>query len=103
MDPSSGSYTSPTLLGRLRQEPADQAAWAQFVERYGRLVHAWCRKGAQQEADAEDVAQMVLVPLAERMRSRVKLEFLSRSAAPTRPRAAAAPRTAAARPPGCAH
>jgi RNA polymerase sigma-70 factor (ECF subfamily) len=69
MDPSSGSYTSPTLLGRLRQEPADQAAWAQFVERYGRRIYAWCRTGLLQEADAEDVTQMVLVRLAERMRT----------------------------------
>jgi RNA polymerase sigma-70 factor (ECF subfamily) len=63
------SHTSPTLLGRLRQEPADQAAWEQFVERYGRLVFDWCRKGHLQDADAEDVTQMVLVRLAERMRT----------------------------------
>ena len=69
MDSSSGLHTSPTLLGRLRQEPADQAAWAQFVGRYGRLVYAWCRKGAQQVADDEDVTQMVLLRLAVRMRT----------------------------------
>jgi RNA polymerase sigma-70 factor (ECF subfamily) len=69
MDRSSGSHTSPTLLGRLRQDPTDQAAWAQFVERYGRRIYAWCRKGdVLQEADAEDVTQMVLLRLAERMR-----------------------------------
>jgi RNA polymerase sigma-70 factor (ECF subfamily) len=69
MDSSSGSHTSPTLLGRLRQEPADQEAWAQFVERYGRRIYAWCRQGKLQEADAEDVTQMVLVRLAEHMRT----------------------------------
>ena len=69
MDASSGSYTSPTLLGRLRQEPADQGAWAQFVERYGRRIYTWCRQGKLQEADAEDVTQMVLVRLAQRMRA----------------------------------
>ncbi len=69
MDSFSDSHTSPTLLGRLRQEPADQEAWAQFVERYGRRIYAWCRQGKLQEADAEDVTQMVLVRLAERMRS----------------------------------
>jgi RNA polymerase sigma-70 factor (ECF subfamily) len=57
------------LLGRLRQEPADQVAWAQFVERYGRRLFAWCRYGGLQEADAEDVTQIVLVRLAERMRT----------------------------------
>jgi RNA polymerase sigma-70 factor (ECF subfamily) len=69
MDSSSASHTSPTLLGRLRQDPTDQAAWAQFVERYGRRIYTWCRQGGLQEADAEDVTQMVLVRLAERMRN----------------------------------
>jgi RNA polymerase sigma factor (sigma-70 family) len=69
MDRPSGSHTSPTLLGRLRQEPVDQVAWAQFVERYGRRIYAWCRQGKLQEADAEDVTQMVLLRLAERMKS----------------------------------
>jgi RNA polymerase sigma-70 factor (ECF subfamily) len=69
MDHSSGSHTSPTLLGRLRQDPTDQAAWAQFVERYGRKIYAWSRKGNLQEADAEDVTQMVLVRLAQRMQT----------------------------------
>ena len=68
MDSSSGGHTSPTLLGRLRQEPADQDAWAQFVERYGRRVYGWCRQGGLQEADAEDVTQMVLTQLARQMR-----------------------------------
>ncbi len=69
MNPSSGSQTSPTLLGRLRQEPIDQAAWSELVERYGRRIFSWCRQGGLQEADAEDVTQMVLVRLAERMRT----------------------------------
>jgi RNA polymerase sigma-70 factor (ECF subfamily) len=69
MDSSPSSHTSPTLLGRLRQEPSDQAAWAQFVERYGRQVYGWCRKANLQDADAEDVTQMVLARLAQRMRS----------------------------------
>lgn len=68
MENPSGSHTSPTLLGRLRQEPTDQEAWAQFVERYGRRIYGWCRQGKLQEADAEDVTQMVLLRLAERMR-----------------------------------
>src|SRR5262245_31790225 len=69
MDSTSGPHTSPTLLGRLRQEPADQAAWAQFVERYGRQVYGWCRQAKLQDADAEDVTQMVLARLAQRMRT----------------------------------
>src|SRR5438128_529266 len=69
MDSAFGSKTSPTLLGRLRQQPDDQAAWDEFVERYGRKILSWCRQWKLQEADAEDVAQMVLLNLASRMRT----------------------------------
>ena len=62
------SQTSITLLTKLRQVPADQAAWAQFTQRYGRKIYAWCRQWDLQEADAEDVTQTVLLTLAERMR-----------------------------------
>jgi RNA polymerase sigma factor (sigma-70 family) len=61
--------TSTTLLGRLRQDPADQAAWAEFVRRYGPLVYGWCRRWQLQEADAQDVTQDVLVKLAAKMRT----------------------------------
>src|SRR5262245_8326458 len=61
--------TSTTLLGRLRQEPADQEAWAEFVRRYGPQVYQWCRRWRLQEADAEDVTQAVLVRLSTRMRT----------------------------------
>jgi RNA polymerase sigma factor (sigma-70 family) len=61
--------TSTTLLGRLRQEPADQEAWAEFVRRYGPQVYRWCRRWRLQEADAEDVTQAVLARLSVRMRT----------------------------------
>jgi RNA polymerase sigma-70 factor (ECF subfamily) len=63
------SQTSATLLGRLRQVPPDQAAWAQFADRYGRKIYGWCRLWKLQEADAEDVTQGVLLKLAEKMRT----------------------------------
>jgi len=63
------SNTSATLLSLLRQMPPDQAAWAQFTERYGRKIYAWCRQWNLQEADAEDVTQAVLMKLAEKMRT----------------------------------
>lgn len=59
--------TSTTLLERLRQEPADQAAWAEFVRRYGPLIYRWCRHWNLQEADAQDVTQAVLARLARKM------------------------------------
>jgi len=59
MDDTPSAQTSPTLLGRLRQQPSDQAAWEQFVDRYGRLILAWCRQARLQDADIEDVTQIV--------------------------------------------
>jgi RNA polymerase sigma factor (sigma-70 family) len=61
--------TSPTLLGRLGRVPADEAAWGEFAERYGRKIYGWCRHWQLQEADAEDVTQQVLLKLARKMRS----------------------------------
>jgi RNA polymerase sigma-70 factor (ECF subfamily) len=64
----STSGTRVSLLLRLRQSPEDQAAWAEFVERYGRQIHAWCRRWGTQEADAQDVTQTVLLQLATKLR-----------------------------------
>ena len=61
--------TSTRLLARLRQDATDQAAWGEFVRRYGGPIYRWCRKWHLQEADAEDVTQTVLVKLSERMRT----------------------------------
>jgi RNA polymerase sigma-70 factor (ECF subfamily) len=61
--------TSPTLLGRLSRVPADDVAWAEFAQRYGRKIYGWCRHWRLQEADAEDVTQQVLVKLARHMRT----------------------------------
>jgi RNA polymerase sigma-70 factor (ECF subfamily) len=57
------SSTSTTLLVRLQQSPSDQAAWAEFVARYGRRIQGWCRHWGLQEADAQDVAQTVMLKL----------------------------------------
>jgi RNA polymerase sigma-70 factor (ECF subfamily) len=67
MDRASASKTSVTLLGRLQCDPTDQAAWAEFVERYGRKIYGWCRHWSLQDADAEDVTQTVLLLLARKM------------------------------------
>ena len=63
------SETRVTLLGRLQRDPANQGAWAEFVEHYGRRVYDWCRKWKLQEADAEDVTQTVLLKLADKMKT----------------------------------
>lgn len=63
------SRTSPTLLGKLRQDPADQAAWGRFVDYYGPRIHGWCRRWGLQDADAQDVTQTVLVRLSAKLGS----------------------------------
>src|ERR1700720_3945374 len=63
------SETKVTLLGRLRRDPTNQAAWGEFVEHYGRRVYDWCRKWKLQDADAEDVTQTVLLKLADKMKT----------------------------------
>ena len=57
------SRTSVTLLGRLRQDPKDQAAWNDFVARYEPKILQWCRGWRLQESDARDVTQDVLLKL----------------------------------------
>jgi RNA polymerase sigma-70 factor (ECF subfamily) len=69
MDSASKSQTSPTLLGQLRRDPTDQAAWGRFVELYGPKICAWCSKWGLQEADRQDVTQNVLIKLCEKMRT----------------------------------
>jgi RNA polymerase sigma factor (sigma-70 family) len=59
--------TRPSLLVRLR-EPANHAAWAEFVNLYTPLVHGFCRQRGLQEADAADVAQEVLMAVARTMK-----------------------------------
>ena len=69
MNNNSPARTSPSLLGRLRQETRDDVAWSDFVRRYGAQILQWCRKWNLQEADAQDVTQTVLVKLADKMRT----------------------------------
>jgi RNA polymerase sigma factor (sigma-70 family) len=65
VDRPSGTWVS--LLGRLRHDPADQAAWGDLVDHYGRQVYRWCRHWGLQDADAQDVTQDVLVKLAAKL------------------------------------
>jgi RNA polymerase sigma factor (sigma-70 family) len=62
------SKTRITLLGRLRHDPSNQAAWGDFVEHYGSKIYGWCHKWGLQEADAQDVTQNVLMKLAHKLR-----------------------------------
>jgi DNA-directed RNA polymerase specialized sigma24 family protein len=69
MSGDSASTTRVTPLGRLQLRPDDQAAWSEFVEHYGRKIYGWCRTWNLQPADAQDVSQIVLLKLAEKLRT----------------------------------
>jgi RNA polymerase sigma factor (sigma-70 family) len=60
--------TRSSLLARLRHDPLNDAAWEEFVEHYGRHIYRWCRRWRLQDADAEDVAQEILLKLARKLR-----------------------------------
>jgi RNA polymerase sigma-70 factor (ECF subfamily) len=51
----------------LRKDPGDQSAWSAFVDRYGPQIHAWCLRWKLQDADAQDVTQMVLLKLVRHL------------------------------------
>jgi RNA polymerase sigma-70 factor, ECF subfamily len=56
--------TRLSLLDRAR-DPADQKAWADFVECYAGLIRHWCR--GLQDADRDDVTQAILCRLFQRL------------------------------------
>ncbi|MEM7316344.1 MAG: sigma-70 family RNA polymerase sigma factor [Planctomycetota bacterium] len=63
------SYTTRlSLLGRLKDDPDDQASWSEFVARYQPMIQRWCRSFGLQPADANDVTQNVLLKIARQMR-----------------------------------
>jgi RNA polymerase sigma-70 factor (ECF subfamily) len=63
------SRTQHTLLARLAQSGGHcQAAWSEFVKRYGGKIYGWCLRWKLQDADAQDVTQIVLLKLAQRMK-----------------------------------
>lgn len=56
--------THLSLLSRVRN-PADVVAWREFEHRYGELLTAFCRSRGMQQADAEDVVQVVMASLCK--------------------------------------
>jgi len=61
--------TRASLLIRVR-DPADQSAWNEFVEIYRPVILRLARQKRMQEADAEDVAQQVLMSIAKAIEER---------------------------------
>ncbi len=61
--------TNPSLLVKIRN-PADQRAWAEFVQLYGPVIHRAVRAIGLQDADASDVTQQVLFAVATTLEKR---------------------------------
>ena len=61
--------TRLSLLIRVR-DPADHQAWLEFIEIYRPVIIRLARRQGMQEADAEDVAQTVLISVAKSIESR---------------------------------
>ena len=61
---SSAPETRPSLLIRVR-DPADRAAWQEFVEIYRPVILRLAQRKGIQAADAEDIAQEVLTAVAK--------------------------------------
>lgn len=61
--------THATLLARLSQPPGEgaDAAWSEFVDRYGDLIRGFCRARGLSAPDADDVLQDVLLGLHKAM------------------------------------
>ena len=68
MNSDDTTRTSPTLLRRTA-DWRDQAAWQEFVARYGPLIRSWCREYCLDDDLAEDVSQLFWIELADKMRS----------------------------------
>jgi len=68
MGVSTQAGTDPSLLRRIRERSA-ATDWSVFVDRYGPSILAWCRGWGLQPADADDVAQTVLLKLFDAMRT----------------------------------
>jgi RNA polymerase sigma-70 factor (ECF subfamily) len=61
--------TRASLLIRVR-DPADRAAWEEFVEIYRPVILRLARQKGMQAADADDVAQQVLVAVSKAVEQR---------------------------------
>lgn len=68
MTAENGSRTSVSLLDLVRRSPTDSKAWDEFARYYRPMVYQWCRGWGVQQADADDVAQLVLAKLLKLLR-----------------------------------
>lgn len=61
------TVTSDSLLAGL-EDPANQTVWRDFVDRYRPLLVQWVRRAGTPDADADDLAQEILVAFTDAYR-----------------------------------
>lgn len=61
MRPGAFPDTSAALLIRLSRDPRDAESWGRFVRTYGPRIIQWARRWGLQDADAQEVTQIVLM------------------------------------------
>jgi RNA polymerase sigma factor (sigma-70 family) len=59
--------TPLSLLDRLRRQPGDQPSWRRLTELYTPLIRRWLLRHKTPEADADDLAQEVLLVLSREL------------------------------------
>lgn len=67
--PMTVNFDIPTRVSIFTQLKRDEeAAWSRFVDEYGPMIVAWCRRRSLTEAETADVTQSVLLKLLMVMR-----------------------------------
>src|SRR3954470_16199953 len=59
--------TPLSLLERLRRQPGDQPSWRRLTTLYAPLIRRWILQHDTPDADADDLAQEVLLVLAREL------------------------------------
>lgn len=59
--------TRTSLLTRVRLRPFDEPAWSEFDRQYRRMIERFARRRGVPEAEASDIAQQVMLSLAEKL------------------------------------
>ena len=59
--------THPSMLLAMSRQDGRDDAWRAFDRHYREPIMAWCRRGGLQFASAEDVTQMILIKLFDRL------------------------------------
>jgi RNA polymerase sigma-70 factor (ECF subfamily) len=60
--------TSLGLIERLSRERFDEAAWEDFVNRYGTILVGWARRWGAEGNESHDLAQDVMLAMVRQMR-----------------------------------